>query len=123
MVIAPCSEAIGGGVSRINLDGTVEQSQRPTITFIVSPKLCQRAEVKVVGVEALRRLALHPFHLRVAQLGLDDAYDARGNLVLQVENVVQRTVDPIGPQMRAGRSFDQLTGYTYPPTCLTHASL
>jgi hypothetical protein len=50
----------------------------------------------------------------VAQARLDRADDAQGNLVLQFEDVVERAVISLGPDMRAGRGLDQLRSDTDP---------
>ena len=45
-----------------------------------------------------------------------------GDLILQVENVVQRAVEPVGPEMRAGLRFDQLRGDAQAIARLAHAA-
>jgi hypothetical protein len=40
--------------------------------------------------------------LLLLQARLDDADDSLGDLILQVEHVLQRAVEPVGPDMRAG---------------------
>ena len=57
------------------------------------------------------------------QARLDDADDALGDLILKLENVVQRAVEAVGPEMRAGFGFDQLRGDAQPGARLAHAAL
>src|SRR6266849_3114034 len=52
------------------------------------------------------------------QCRLDDAGDARRHLVLEVEDIFERAVEAVGPEMRAGFSFDQLHADAHPPTAL-----
>src|SRR6516164_5293404 len=47
---------------------------------------------------------------RLTQLGLDRADDAAGDLVMQLENVLERAVETACPNMRASRRVDQLAG-------------
>ena len=44
------------------------------------------------------------------QCRLDDPGDADGHLVLKLEDVFQRAVETVGPEMRAGLRVDQLRG-------------
>ena len=68
------------------------------------------AQEVVVGVEALGRLALGALDLGLLEPRRDRADHARGHPVLQVEDVGELAVEPVGPQMRAGRRVDQLAG-------------
>lgn len=45
------------------------------------------------------------------QSWFDDANDTLGDAVLQIENVFQIAIEPVGPKMRAALGIDQLTGY------------
>ena len=45
-------------------------------------KLRDCAQIKIVGIEALDRLAGRPLDFQLAKLGLDCADDADGNLIL-----------------------------------------
>ena len=61
------------------------------------------AQIVVVGIEAFGRLALGALDLRALQLRRDRADDARGHLILQFEDVVERAFETVRPDMRAGR--------------------
>jgi hypothetical protein len=71
-------------------------------------QLRQRAQVEVIGAEAFGRLAAGALDLRLPQARFDRANDARGNLVLKLEDIVERAVEAVGPDMGAGRRVDQL---------------
>ena len=70
----------------------------------------QGAQVEIVGVEVVRPLALGPLDLGVKQARLDRADDTQCDLVLQFEDVVERAVEAVGPDVGAGCRVDQLAG-------------
>jgi len=93
-------------------------------------KLRERAQVQIVGIETFGRLVGRPVDLGLMKLGLDCPDDATGDLILQFENVVQRTVEPVCPDMSAGRRVDQLpcdalplSGLTLPFEHVAHSQL
>src|SRR6516225_5359185 len=51
---------------------------------------------------------------------LDDAGDARSDLVLKFEDIFEQAVEAIGPQMRSGVRVDQLSGDADPIAALAH---
>jgi hypothetical protein len=59
-----------------------------------------------------------PFHrsldFRGLQCWLDDPSDTDRHLVLQIENVLKRAVEMVGPEMCAALRFDQLSGNPHP---------
>ena len=59
------------------------------------------AQEVVVGVEALGGLALRALDLGPLQPGRDRADHARRHLVLQIEDVGELAVEPVGPQIAA----------------------
>jgi hypothetical protein len=59
------------------------------------------AQIIVVGVHALGRLALRAFDLGLLQPRRDRADDARRHLLLEIEDVLERAVEPIRPEMHA----------------------
>src|SRR5690348_13347106 len=63
------------------------------------------------------------FDLRTLQARLDDADHLVSDLVLKRENVVQRAVEPVGPEMRARLRLDQLGGDAQTIARLAHAAL
>jgi hypothetical protein len=65
-------------------------------------------QIEVVSVEVFRALASGALDFRLAEVGFDGADDVEGQFILQFEDVAQRAVVALGPDMRAGFSFDQL---------------
>ena len=57
-----------------------------------------------------------------SQLRRDRADDACRHLVLQLEDVLERAVEAIGPEMCAGRRVDELAGDAHPVAGLAHAA-
>jgi hypothetical protein len=80
------------------------------------------AQKVVVGIEALSRLVLRTLYLGLFQLRRDRSHDARGHLVLQIEDVVERTPESVRPEMRPRYRKDQLRRDSHPVCCLTHAT-
>src|SRR5258708_37786832 len=76
----------------------------------------------IVGIEACGRFAFGAFDFRALQLWRDRADNACGDAVLKVENILERTVKPIRPQMHAVRHIDQLPSDAYAITGLAHAA-
>ncbi len=68
------------------------------------------AQVMVVGVEALGRLALRALDLGLLEPRRDGPDDAGRDLVLQVEDIRHSAVEAVRPEMRAGGGVDELTG-------------
>src|SRR4051812_40613022 len=71
-------------------------------------KILHPTKVVVVRVETFGWLALRAIDLGLFHLGRDRTDDARRDLVLQVENVLRITLEPIRPEMRAGCSVNEL---------------
>ena len=85
-------------------------------------RLRHAAQIVVVGVEALGRLALGALDLRLLELWRDRADDALGHPVLQLEDVLERAVEAVGPEMGAGRRIDELAGDAHAVRGLAHAA-
>jgi hypothetical protein len=68
----------------------------------------QRAQVKVVSVQAFRPLAARPFDLRFLNARLDNSNHSLRDLILKLENLFQFVVELVGPEMRAALSFNKL---------------
>ena len=85
-----------------------------------SVDLRESTQVEIVGIEALTRLPARPLDFGLTQLGLDCTdYPAR-HMVLKLEYVFQRTVEAIGPDMRAGTGVYKLTGDAHPMARFPH---
>ena len=74
----------------------------------VRPEMRQRPERQVVGGEAFRPLAAGERDLGRADRRAHGAGDPLGDLVLEVEEVVDDAVVAVGPEMGAGHGVDQL---------------
>ena len=61
---------------------------------------CYPAQIVVVGVEILGRLALGPLDLCLFQLRSDRSDDAPGHLLLQIKDVLQCRLETVRPDMR-----------------------
>ena len=83
----------------------------------------QPAEVVVVGFQALCRLAPGTLDLGLLHFRCDRTDDARGDLVLQIEDLRQRSVETIGPQVGTRRGIDELAGDAQAVARPAHASL
>src|SRR5208282_287594 len=89
----------------------------PTIKARHSP------QVIVISVEALGRLALGAFDLRLLQLRRDSANHAGCYVVLQLEYVLEAALEAIRPQMSARRRVDELASDAQPIGRLAYATL
>ncbi len=122
-LVAMGEPRMGGGVVRVQLERVLQNPRGdPGVGGRHRGHVRQRAQIEVIGVEIVGMLSPGAFDLRALQAGLDDADDLVGDLVLQVENVFQRAVVAVGPQMRPGRGLDQLRRDAHPVARLAHAS-
>src|ERR1700739_2248352 len=80
------------------------------------------AQIEVISGKVRGRLTVGALDLGLAQLWFDRAGDAGRDLVLQVENVVERAVEAVGPDVSAGRGVDQLPGDAHPVAGFAHAA-
>jgi len=110
----------GGPVPRIARDRLLQKTER------LGDLPCRRqvhwigAQVEVVGGQVGGRAANRTGGLGGLQRWLDHAGDAGGHLVLQVENIFQRAIEAVGPQMHAGGHVDQLPGDAHTLPRLAH---
>ncbi len=109
-----------GPVTRIALDRLLHQTER------LGDLPCRRqehrggAQIEVVGGQIVGRSGGRTGGLGGLQCRLDHAGDARGHLVLKLEDIFERAVEPIGPQMRAGHRVDQLADNAHATAGLAH---
>jgi hypothetical protein len=85
--------------------------------------LWQRTQIKIIGVKSIGGFRGGPRDLRASQTWFDSADDTFGDAVLEIENIGQIAVEAIGPDVTAGRGFDQLTSDAHPPASAPHAAL
>jgi hypothetical protein len=76
-------------------------------------KFRERQQVKIVGIEAPTRLPAGPLDLGKAQPRLYCADNAARHSILQFEDVIERAIEAVGPDVCAGRRVDQLAGDTH----------
>jgi len=70
------------------------------------------AVVQVNGVKAFGWFALGSIDFRLFKSRRDCRDYAGSNLVLQLKDVIQRSVEPVSSQMCSGRGIDKLAGDT-----------
>ncbi len=115
---------IGQREIRVDLDRTLQQVNGFFDALAAEGiEVSKRPQPKVVSSQVFRRLAPRPFDLCQAQLRLYSAHNTGGYLVLEVEDVIKRTVEPVRPDMSASRCIDQLTNHANPIGRTTHAAL
>src|SRR6186997_104827 len=78
---------------------------------------------KVIGIEAIRPLALDALNFGSTQARLDGANDVQSDLVLKRKNVIERTIEALGPQMASTSRLDHLGCDAYTIAVFTQASL
>ena len=81
-----------------------------------------RAQAKIVSGQIAGRLPGHATDLACLQRRLDDSGNVGRDLILKLEHVFERTVEPVGPQMRAGLRLDQLRRDAHPVARFAHAA-
>src|SRR5215472_8969247 len=95
------------GKIRVEPDRLAEKAESDLVlrrcVFVEMP---YAALVSFPGIEAFRRLAQHPLLLGVSQRGFDSPGDARGNLVLDGEDVADVAIVAARPDMSAGDRID-----------------
>jgi hypothetical protein len=105
----------------IDRDRLIEQSQGlEHRLFCHCRKGRQRTQIEIVGGEVSRRPSSRAAHLGRLQRRLDDAGNAEGDPILQFEDIFQRAVEAISPQMRTGERIDQLPGDAHLRARLAH---
>src|SRR6266702_7909446 len=87
----------------------------------INVRLCLQDQV--IGVEALRPLAFDALDFGPAKGRLVRADHVEGDLVLKRENVVQRTVETLRPQIACGLRLYHMRGDADPVAVLAQASL
>ena len=78
--------------------------------FVVGKGIMPGAQVEVVRGEIVCGSAHRSRGFDSLQRRFDGARDARGHLVLKFENIFERAVEAVGPNMRAADCVDQLRG-------------
>ena len=87
------------------------------------PEQRQAAQVQIVRLEVCGRRPRQGLALGAQQLDLQRAHDAAGDLVLDREQVGQRPVVALGPDLTAGGSVDQPRRDAHPVASPAHAAV
>jgi len=92
---------------RIDRDRLLQQAQSSqSALFRCRKEDRKRAKIEIVGGEIRRQPRGGSAHLGRLQSRFDDVGDASGDLVLQIEDVLERAVKPVGPEMRTDFGLD-----------------
>src|SRR5450631_1551051 len=86
-------------------------------------ELGESAKIVVVGFKAFSGFALSAFDFGALQLRIYCADHTARHLVLQIENIFELAVEPVGPKVRSRRSVNQLPCDANPVAGFTHATL
>ena len=81
----------------------------------------QTAQIEGIGVETFGWLALGTLDLGLLHRWRDRPDNALSYLVLQIEDVADPTIKPIGPKMCAGGGIDELSRDAHPACRFTDA--
>src|SRR5262245_46912406 len=63
---------------------------------------------ELVGVQVLRWSTPYALDFGKSQPGLDDCRCSLGNPILKLEDITYTAVEPVGPEVRTARCFDEL---------------
>ena len=114
----------GAGEVRVEIDRLSRQLQGDAQAVGRKvPEGRQSAHVKVVGIEARRRLSQAAVDFGLAQVRFDRAGDLPRHLVMQVENILERAVELVRPEVRARSGIDELRRDAHPVCRLAHRPL
>ena len=97
-------------VVRIDCECALEQRHAERAVRHSCIRERRRAQHKVVGVEIIGPFALDALNFGLTQARLDRGNHTRRQFVLQREDVVERSVVTIGPDVAPGLRFDELAG-------------
>src|SRR5215472_9780301 len=109
-----------GPVTRVARNRLLQQTERFWDLPWRRPDHFMSAQVEIVCCKVGRGATGRMCGFRRLQGRLEDAGDARSDLVLKVEDIFQRPIEMIRPQMRPGTRVDQLTGNADPITAPAH---
>src|SRR5208282_4394438 len=108
----------GGTAARITLDCLQEQVQCIGDSCpLEGETMWERSQIKIVSVEIVNSAFGRTTNLGGLERRLNDPGDTRRHLVLKLENLFERTVEAVGPEMRAGAGIDQLGSDPDAPRC------
>ncbi len=117
---AECCPGERGSVTRIARDRLLHQTER------LRGLPCRRqddrigAQIEIVGGQIGGRAIGRTCGFSGLQCRFDDSSDTDGHLVLQLEDVVERAVETVGPEMRSIGCVNQLCGDPHPAASFAH---
>src|SRR5258705_1021135 len=111
MDVAMGGTTVGGGKIRVQLGRAVEQAQCLVVRLPASKliKPVRTAQIERIGVETAGRLALGTLDLGFFHHWRDRPDNALSYLVLQIEDVADPTIKPVGPKMGPRGGIDELS--------------
>src|SRR5262249_50708513 len=108
--ITSCRPAIGSREFWIEFDCHIEVRQGFIVCFFGPLMNRYKApQVVVVGVKSVSRLSPGSLDFHLLQLRSNCADDVRGQLILQIENVLESTVKTVCPEVNACRGLNELS--------------
>ena len=114
---------MGGGETRINRDGAIEEPLGLTVVVLVELRQVPQTTVtQVPRIQVLGGLAPRALALDLRQFGFDRAGDGQGDLVLQVEDVCQLAVVALRPNVVAVAGIDELRGDPHTVAAFAHTA-
>src|SRR6476660_9766750 len=121
--VAPGGHSIGRGKIRVEFNGFTEQPQR-FVVALFRPRMKARypSQKIVVCIKAFSWLVLRTLDLGLFHSRGDRRHNTCGHLVLQLKDILQRSVEAICPEMRSRGCIDELCRNTHPVRGLAHAA-
>ena len=98
-LIAQGEQRMSRRVARVQFQRALQQIGRdPCVGELAGRGIGESAKIEIIGVEIVRAFPPGALDLRMLQARLDDADDSLGDLILELENVVQGAVEAVGPR-------------------------
>ena len=108
----------------VQFDGLFEEKQRAMGRFpLIRTNIRQSTKKQIIRSKVVGRPLYGAFDFGSLQCRFNDSGNTRRHPVLEVKDILKRTVKPVGPQMGTGLRLDQLRGDTHPTTAFAHRSL
>ena len=122
--VAASDQRMSGGVVRLQFERLFEKRRCGLdILGLHQGHMGQSAQKEIIGVQTFGPLALERSISDRCRLGSTMPITFVGDLILQVEYVLQAPSISLGPQMRAGLGLDELRGDAQAIARLAHAAL
>src|SRR5208282_2714002 len=121
--VTPCRHAVRRGELRVQLDRSVKQPKGLVAGLLGHlMKAGHSPQEIIISIEVLCWLAPGPLDLGLFQFRRDCTNNACCYLVLKFEDVLDFTIEAVGPKMRSSRGINELPGYSQPISRFTHAA-